>query len=132
MEKIDSLTIRSIEETDALMEKYWAEFVDVPMDPDTETMEEDFLHFPAGTDRETIWHWFDERYSRGVAHLLYQDGVDRTDVIANLVYLRQFCIDCESEDCAYNHDGVCRYAMVHEKAPEITEEDGCVSGVIGF
>lgn len=34
-------------------------------------MDEPFLGFPAGTHREDIWHWFDERHSRGVAYLLH-------------------------------------------------------------
>lgn len=38
--------------------------------------------------------------------------------------------ECESMDCAYNHDGICRYARVHECAPTITDKDGCVSFVI--
>lgn len=27
------------------------------------------------------------------------------------------CFECESETCAYNHGGVCRFARVHEGAP---------------
>ncbi len=57
--------------SDAELEKLWAEFADVPMNPETECMEAPFLGFPAGTPREDIWHWFDERYSKGVASLLY-------------------------------------------------------------
>lgn len=56
---------------DRELEELWAELEDVPMDPETECMEEAFLHFPAGTPREEIWHWFDERHSKGVAYLLY-------------------------------------------------------------
>lgn len=40
------------------------------------------------------------------------------------------CFECETTDCAFNHNGTCRYALVHEKAPTITEEDGCIDGVI--
>lgn len=131
MENNSYKNIPTVKETDALMEELWAQFADVPMDPDTELMEDDFLHFPHGTSREEIWHWFDEHYSKGVAALLYGcDGVDRTADSAKMLYLSELCDECESRDCAYNHDGICRYAMVHEKAPKITEEDGCVSGVI--
>ena len=45
---------------------------DIPMDPETERMEEDFLCFPMRTHREEIWHWFDERHSKGVYYLLYE------------------------------------------------------------
>lgn len=38
--------------------------------------------FPAGTEREEIWHWFDERHPKGVAYLLYgeeKNDEDRTE-----------------------------------------------------
>lgn len=117
-------------DTDRKLEELWAALEDVSMDPETETIEERFLDFPAGTSRETIWHWFDERYSRGVYYLMYNTGEDHTVEIAKMTHLSEICEDCESRGCVYNHDGVCRYAMVHEKGPEITEEDGCLSGVI--
>lgn len=63
--------ILTIHEQDKLLEKLWESFADIPMNPDTEEMEEPFLYFPAGTHREEIWHWFDERYSSGVYSLLY-------------------------------------------------------------
>lgn len=34
-------------------------------------------------------------------------------------------LECTSSDCAFNHNGTCRYRLVHEKDPDITEEDGC-------
>lgn len=63
--------IETLAERDAKLEQLWNEFSDVPMNPETECMEEQFLAFPVGTHREVIWHWFDKRYSKGVAHLLY-------------------------------------------------------------
>ncbi len=69
LEEIDTL-----QERDKILENLWAEFSDVPMDPETERMEAAFLGFPAGTPREDFWHWFDERHSKGVSYLLY--GVD--------------------------------------------------------
>ena len=119
-----------MKERDEQLETLWGEFEDVPMDPETECMEAAFLHFPAGTKREDIWHWFDERHSRGVGYLLCCDGVDRTDEIGRLYYLKQLCFDCETHDCAYNVAGECRYAMVHHRYPNITEDDGCKDGII--
>lgn len=55
------------------VEELWEQFSDIPMDPETETMEEPFLHFPAGTSREDIWHWFDVNHPGGIAYLLYKD-----------------------------------------------------------
>jgi hypothetical protein len=56
---------------DEEIEKAWDEFADVPMNPETEEIEEDFMDFPAGTNREEIWHWFDKNHSKGVESLLY-------------------------------------------------------------
>ena len=50
--------IRTITEQDTLIEKLWDEFSDIPMDPETEVIDEAFLHFPIGTPRMDIWNWF--------------------------------------------------------------------------
>lgn len=49
----------------------WERFGSIPMDPESETMEKEFLGFPKGTHREEIWHWFDEHHEDGVYDLLY-------------------------------------------------------------
>lgn len=64
------------DEKDVAVLEIWHALEDIPMDPDTEEMEEPFLHFPARTDRETIWRWFDINYSKGVHALLYGDDED--------------------------------------------------------
>lgn len=58
---------------DAKLEFLWEEFGDVLIDDD-ECILDDFLGFEYGTHREEVWHWFDERYSGGVAALMF--GVD--------------------------------------------------------
>lgn len=58
---------------DDQLRNLWDVFGDVPMDPESEEIEENFLDFPAGTHREEIWHWFDERYSGGVHALMDGD-----------------------------------------------------------
>lgn len=63
--------MRTLHERDAILERLWKQFADIPMNPDTEKLEEPFMDFPAGTAREDIWHWFDERHSKGVVYLLY-------------------------------------------------------------
>ena len=63
--------IKPLVERDKELEKLWSKFGDVPMNPETECMDEEFLGFPVGTHREDIWHWFDERHSKGVAYLMY-------------------------------------------------------------
>ena len=67
------MTTETREMTDEMLELLWSMLEDIPMDPETERMEEPFLTFPAGTYREEIWHWFDGQHSKGVAYLLY-DG----------------------------------------------------------
>lgn len=125
--------IDTLESRDRELEYMWAELEDVPMDPDTECIEEPFYDlFPAGTHREEIWKWFDERYSKGVAYLLYNDGVDRTSKTTMLLYYSELCFSCETHDCAYNSAGECRYPMVHHRPPIITDDDGCTEGVISL
>lgn len=43
-------------------------------------------------------------------------GVDNYDV-------------CESCTCAYNRDGICRFSLVHDRPPNITEADDCAEFV---
>lgn len=64
--------IETVTDRDSEIEALWQAFSDVPMNPETEKTEAPFLGFPVGTDREDIWHWFDERHSKGVAWLLYE------------------------------------------------------------
>lgn len=48
------------------------------------------------------------------------------EVAAALVGLRHLCIECESKDCCFNHEGECRFILVHEHNPLITENGGCL------
>ena len=96
----------------------------MPVDPDTEKLEDDWFIFPIGTDKEEIWHWFDERHSKGVAYLLYGDGVNRTLETAQLCYRKQLCKECMSETCIFNPEGVCMFPMVSGRAPELND-NGC-------
>lgn len=59
--------------TDEDMERLWIEFEDVT------TVENDYgqlvinskwKQFPAGTEVEDIWEWFDNHYSKGVGYLM--------------------------------------------------------------
>jgi len=65
-------------ERDNVLKKLWAQFGNVPMDPQTECIEEQFMLWGPGTHREEIWHWFDERYSTGGYCLLYGDSAGDT------------------------------------------------------
>lgn len=57
--------------TDSEVEELWRSLEDVPMNPETERMEKPFLIFPAHTEREEIWKWFDKHHSKGIAYLMY-------------------------------------------------------------
>ena len=117
--------ISTLQERDAKLERLWDKLADVPMNPETEEMEEPFLHFPVGTNREDIWHWFDERHSKGVVYLLY--GTEPKYSLKNmapLVRLKNLCCECDSETCLFNPKGICMAPFVTDRAPEIND-DGC-------
>lgn len=123
--QMETVKFMPLKQRDVELKKLWDEFADVPMNPDTEKMEGAFLHFPAGTPREDIWHWFDERYSKGVAALLYGRGEDNTATIATLAYRNELCCECDSELCAFaDASGICRAPFITGAAPRI-HEDGC-------
>lgn len=120
-----SLTLK---ERDVLLEKKWDEFTDVPMNPETERIEQDFLHFPVGTQRIDIWRWFNERHSKGVCYLLYGDELNsllefiKSEVSFRLNEILQFpegsltenivqaCIKalCDNTDSLFDYDGIDR------------------------
>ena len=55
--------------TDEVLEFLWNRFGDVPVDDDGR-LTDCFMGYETGTDREEIWHWFDEYHSEGVAALM--------------------------------------------------------------
>lgn len=65
---------------DKALEELWKCFAEVPVNPKTDTICETFIHFPAGTKKEDIWHWFDERHSKGVAYLLHGENAKGENV----------------------------------------------------
>lgn len=124
---VDALDeVTTLQDRDKAMEELWEQFGDVSMNPETECIEEEFRGFPVGTNREEIWHWFDERYSKGIAYLMYDGGEDYVPESCRLYGLKKLCGECESTDCQFNHNGECRVALVHERKPRITDEDGCL------
>lgn len=124
-ERWSASNMDTLQTRDAKLEQLWGEFADVPMNPETEEMEKPFLHFPAGTNREEIWHWFDERHSKGVVYLLY--GTEPKYSLKNmapLVRAQSLCCECDSETCLFNPEGICKAPFVTGKAP-VLSEDGC-------
>ena len=122
--------IEPLAERDEELEVMWADLQDVVFDDSypNEDMKliEPWNGFPAGTSREDIWRWFDERHSKGVYHLLYStDGVDRTKEIATLVHRNGMCQECLSLNCVYNGDQTCKLPLVTGNLPDISDEYGC-------
>lgn len=125
----DSNMLIPLEDRDRELEELWRELGGVPFDEDEDgrlVLSEEWLHFPAGTWNEEIWKWFDSRYSRGVYHLIYSfDGVDRTDRIAKLTFLSELCFECTNENCVFNRNGECKFALVNERRPNINRSGEC-------
>lgn len=60
---------------DELLEKLWKGLEDVPFaeNQGMEYLDDCYLDFEVGeTTKEDIWHWFDDRYSKGIHYLLYE------------------------------------------------------------
>lgn len=110
-----ALSASTLEKRNAILEELWEVFGDIPMDPSTECIEAPFLHWPAGTHRETIWHEFDKLYSKGVVYLLY--GIDYTKGGKNTAL--RVCNECNAAECVYNHAGDCRFFLTHDRRPGI-------------
>ena len=51
------------------LERFWDILGNTLVD-DNGIIQESFLWWPKGTDREDIWHWFDEKYPGGVVKLM--------------------------------------------------------------
>lgn len=117
--------MEALSDRDAELEELWTQFGDVPMNPETECIEEPFLGWGVGVSREEIWRWFGARHSKGFAYLLYGGAEDYVPETKRLYALKKNCIECESLDCCYNHNGECRLSLVHERKPNITEDSGC-------
>ena len=68
------------------LERRWLKLSDVPFDEledGTLVLAEDWWLFPKGTDREDIWHYFDEHYPEGVYALLYEFPRERIVTCVN-------------------------------------------------
>lgn len=103
--------IDTLKHWDEVLEDAWEKLGDVPMNPATEELEEPFWGWPAGTPREEIWHWFDERHSKGIAYLLYKTEESLLPKSSALVRLVQ----------RYNHD--CDVDDVEDYFEEFEDED---------
>ncbi len=64
--------------SDELVRSWWEQFGDIPINEEDETLDEDFIipdvvTFEKGTDKEDVWHWFDNEYSNGLYRLMFSN-----------------------------------------------------------
>ena len=117
--------IWSPEQRDYALEHLWTKLEDIPMNPEAERMEAQFLHFPAGTDREAIWYWFDERYTKGVASLLYGRVESKISQIGQPDIPKELCPVCRYGDCAFNYSGICYVSLVYGQISQGAKGNKC-------
>ena len=76
--EISNMTVCMENMTDTQLEDMWGDLTDIPFDeanvPGDMILAVDWCGFPKGTDRETIWLFFDRHHSKGVAYLLYGEN----------------------------------------------------------
>lgn len=69
------------------IEDLWSEFSDVPINPRLEIIEQPWHRFPAGTHKETIWHWFENEFHISVVEdLIYDDESDNLEKYSSAYY----------------------------------------------
>ena len=56
------------EEYDNTLDIMWEKFGDIPVDENGITIEQDFYIWKKGTNKEDIWHWFDNRLEEGIGN----------------------------------------------------------------
>ena len=76
IQNADAELVMELTTSDELIEAVWMTLTDVNID-ENECIEQNWFVLPKGTDRETIWQWFDEKHSKAVYWLLY--GFDETE-----------------------------------------------------
>lgn len=66
---------------DKLVEKVWEGLEDIPFyeKESIQYIDEDYFEFKKGTEKEEIWHWFDENHSKGIHFLLYEYKKNETE-----------------------------------------------------
>lgn len=61
----------------------WDQLANVPTadgdgEAEVDTIETEFLHFPVGTHREEVWHWFEKQHPQFIAGEVLQ-GIRRSE-----------------------------------------------------
>ena len=82
--------IESLQDRDEDLRKLWVQFGGVPIDPETDTLEDRFSHWETGVSREEIWHWFDQRHSKGIIYLLYNTSAEQDKTKTLMLWKNDF------------------------------------------
>lgn len=104
------------------IEDLWLDFGNVPMNPNTECIEEEWNGFAAGTHRYEIWSWFEETYYQKCSKSYEVEACNKAQAkeivlekIENGLEYEPRCFNCEEEvfeieeiNEAYLIDGVTR------------------------
>lgn len=112
----DDLTKLGLWNKDKKIEELWEQLEDVPFIEDEEhelILDDDFLGFKKGTTREEIWHFFDERHSKGIYYLLYEYESAKDEDKEKL-----YIIDQEDEGCPKREI----VKVINENVNEVTVE----------
>lgn len=56
----------------AIAQTLWRQLGNIPVD-DNGVLEENWLHFEAGTDREEVWQWFEAELNVAVHSLMFRE-----------------------------------------------------------
>ena len=72
----DNCEYRTSELADKYIETLWSKFEDITLNEEdgVEIINSAWFIFSEGTEKEDIWHWFDNNHSKGIAWLLYESN----------------------------------------------------------
>lgn len=94
--KIEVSDIKDYREVDMFLEVLWSEFSNIPVNEDDDTIEEPFYIWSEGTEKMDVWHWFDDKYSNGLAEGLMGLG-ESEDITLDVENLKDI-IDKDLKD----------------------------------
>ena len=125
-----------------MVDGFWKNLSDVPFTEDEDgrlILEKEYklmfgsreiAVFPAGTDREEIWHWFDEKHPKGVVYLMNGIEAETSDKYYSIENGHDVQIDTANTEeegirkCLENQDA--KEVFAYKKAGNDYELLGCV------
>lgn len=119
-------------ERDRELEKLWDEMIDVPFDEDENGdmyLSRDYGPFHKDDCREEIWHWFDERHSRGVHYLLYERAAGEKPMINAMVVISRPAVDDNPPRIFYSTEDESSFL---EKAKAYFQKDASIKEAEGI